>query len=294
MFTIANWACISSSLNQGQLTVTPFGGSPTVENAQNLFVYASPTDTVATIEASNYFLTQFGSLSVGDTIIVNGTDASIMLIVTASTSTSVTTTSFTPTGSVGTSNIVNNAVTYAKLQQASAGDVLLANPTGSAANYEEITLGNGLSFSGTTLQVNLGLSRQTTVALTLAQFVGMYATPVQLLAAPGAGLMNVIDSIYVNLVYGSAQLAAGGAVGAQYGATIHGAGPAASATEAATDYTSAIASTLFRIGGGVSTGAVTSTAINTAIYLSNATAAFTTGTGGSFSVIVNYRTISAT
>jgi hypothetical protein len=197
------------------------------------------------------------------------------------------------TTSIGTANIVNNAVTYAKIQETSAGDVLIGNPTGSAANVEEITLGNGLSFSGTTLQVNTALARQATVNLTLAQFLGMYATPVSILAAPGAGLINIVDSLYVNFVYGSAQLANGGAVGAQYGNTDHAGGPPATTTEAATDYTSATANTMFRIGGGLSTGAVTSTAINTAIYLSNATAPFITGTGGSFVVTVNYRTVTA-
>src|SRR5208337_4585388 len=40
---------------------------------------------------------------------------------------------------------------YAKMQNTSAGAVLLGNPTGSAAAPSEITLGAGLSFSGTTL-----------------------------------------------------------------------------------------------------------------------------------------------
>lgn len=291
-FTIANWTCASSSLNQGQETVTPFGGSPTVLNAPNEYFYGSPTDTVATIAGADYFLSQYPDLAVGDWIFANGTDASEILIVVTSSSAGVTTAGFAATGSVNTANIVNNAVTYAKMQQASA-DTLLGNPTGGLANVEEITLGNGLSFAGTTLQVNPGLAHQATVAVTATQFNAMYATPFLLLAAPGANLMNVIDSMYLNLTYGSAQFASGGAVGAQYGNTAHLAGPAASLTEAATDFTSATASTMFRIGGGLSTGAITSTAINTAIYLSNLTGSFTTGTGGAFSVIVNYRTVAA-
>lgn len=292
-FTIANWTCVSSSLNQGQETIIPFGGSSTVENAPNLFIYGSPNDTVATIAGANYFLAQYASLCVGDWIIVNGTDASEILVVATVSSTGVTTAGFAATGSVNTANIVNNAVTYAKIQQTSAGDVLIGNPTGSAANVSEITLGNGLAFSGTSLQVANTNLRFATVAVTLAQFLGMYATPFQVLAAPGAGLLNIIDSVAINFVYGSAALAAGGVVGLQYGNSAHLAGPAASATEAATDYTSAAANTMFRFDGGLSTGLTTSAGINTAIYISNATAAFTTGTGGSFVVDVWYKTVSA-
>jgi hypothetical protein len=50
----------------------------------------------------------------------------------------------------GAITIANNAVTYAKIQNESAS-TLLGNPTGSGAAPSEITLGSGLSFSGTTL-----------------------------------------------------------------------------------------------------------------------------------------------
>ncbi len=289
-FTIANWACVSSSLNQGQLTVVPYGGSSTVENAPNLYVYGSPNDTIATIEGANYFLSMYGSLCAGDVIIANGTDASTLLIVTASSSTSVTTTTFTPVGSVGTSNILNNAVTYAKMQQASAADILLGNPTGGAANYSEITLGNGLDFASTALELKPTYLNVAEVSLTAAQFNGMYATPVQVIAAPGSNKVVVVDSCVLNMTYGAAQFASGGAVGLQYGNTAHLAGPAASATEAATDFTGASASTLFRIGGGLSTGAALATATNAAVYISNATGAFTTG-DSTFKVWVWYKII---
>ena len=51
---------------------------------------------------------------------------------------------------VTTAKINNAAVTYAKIQNASA-NTLLGNPTGSGATPSEITLGAGLTFSGTTL-----------------------------------------------------------------------------------------------------------------------------------------------
>src|SRR5258706_2086745 len=149
-FTDANWACVSPSLNQGQETVTPFLGSPTVLNAQNLFAYGSPTDSVATIGGSNYFLPQYASLSVGDWILVNGSDASTILIIATVSSTSVTTAPFATSGTVDTANIVDNAVTYAKIQQANP-QVLIGNWQGSTADVGEIGLGQGLLFNGSTL-----------------------------------------------------------------------------------------------------------------------------------------------
>ena len=290
MFTDANWACISASLNQGQETVTPYGGSPTVLNAPNDFSYGSPNDTVATISAANYFLAQYASLAVGDWIFVNGTDASTILIVTAVSSTSVTTAQFAASGTVNTANIVNNAVTYAKMQQASAADVLLGNPTGGAANYSEVTLGNGLDFASTALEVKPTYLNVTEVSITAAQWNAMYATPFQLLAAPGANKAIVVKDVILNMTFVSAAYAAGGAVGLQYGNSAHLAGAPASATEAATDFTSAVASTIFKFGSGLSTGALVSAAANTAVYISNATAAFTTG-DSTFKAWVSYQVI---
>lgn len=56
---------------------------------------------------------------------------------------------------ITTTTINNNAVTYAKIQQVSAGS-LLGNPTGSTANVSEITLGTNLSFSGSVLNATGG------------------------------------------------------------------------------------------------------------------------------------------
>lgn len=276
-FTLANWACTSVSLNQGQETITPYGGSPTVENAPNLFIYGSPTDALATIAAANYFLPQYASLSVGDVIIVNGTDGSNMYIVATSTSTGVTVNSFTVTGSVATANIQNNAVTYAKIQQASA-DTLIGNPTSGTANVEEITLGNGLAFSGTTLAVPNTNLIYAKVAITAAQWNGMYAAPKLLVAAGGANTLIVVDKCDLVMTFVSAAYAAGGVVGLQYDSTAHGAGAAASATEAAADFFAA-ASTTFHLGGGLSTGAPFTTSVNKGLYISNLTQAFTTGDG---------------
>ncbi len=293
-FTIANWACQQPALNAGQETIVPYGGSSTVENTCNVFTYSSPNDAVATIVAANYFLSQWPDLSVNDIIWGNGTDASFAVQVTAVSSTSVTVVSMGLTTSIGTANIVDDAVTFAKLQDATTGGSLIGDPTSTpGAEFQEVTLGNGLEFSGTTLRLPLASLRYATVNMTLAQFLGMYAAPFQILAAPGSGLMNIVHDLAINLKYGSAALVAGGAVGLQYGSTAHLAAPPASSTEQATDFTGASASTMYRIAGGLSTGAVVSTAANTAIYISNDTAAFTGGTGDTFTVDVWYSTVAA-
>lgn len=290
-FTIANWTCVSTSLSSPQETITPFGGSPTVLNAPNLYTYGSPIDTIATILAANYFLPEYASLGVGDIIIAVGTDASTMLQVLTVSSTGVTTGSFTVSGVVGTANITNNAVTFAKMQQIAATS-LLGNATGGLANVEDITLGNGLSFAGTVLQLDTNFSNYVEVSLSAAQFNGMYAAPVALVAASGANTLIVVDKIVLEMTFGSADFAAGGPVAAQYGSTIHGAGPLATNTEAAADFFAA-ASTSYVFGSatGNTVGALPfSTTVNTGIFLSNTTAAFTTG-DSTFTAKVWYKII---
>ncbi len=237
-YTSANWACISSSLNQGQLTVTPFGGSPTVENAQNAFMYASPNDTVATISAANYFLSIYTVLKVGDWIYVNGTNGSTILVVATSSSAGVTTAGFAATGSVNTANIVDNAVTFAKFQEI-ATHTLVGNPTGGTTEASEVTLGNGLEFSSTTLRVPLNTLQYATVAITAAQFNGMYAAPKLLVAAGGANTLLVLDKVDLLMTYVSANYAAGGVAAVQYDSTANGAGVIASTTLSAATFQAA-------------------------------------------------------
>lgn len=59
--------------------------------------------------------------------------------------------------SVGTSNITNSAVTLAKIQNATANSKLLGSgAAGSGSPYSEITVGSGLTMTGTTLSASGG------------------------------------------------------------------------------------------------------------------------------------------
>lgn len=261
-FTIANWGSTSTSLNAGQETITPFGGSPTVENTCNVFTYISPTDAVATIIAANYFLPQYASLSVGDIIWGSGTDASFAVQVVTSSSTGVTVASMGLTTSIGTANIVDGAVTAAKLAS------------------DAVTTIKILNNNVTSAKLALNVLQYAAVAVTATEFNGMYAAPKLLVAAGGANTLLVLDKADLLQTYGSAAFAAGGVVAVQYDSTANGAGVIASSTRPAADFF-VTASTGYGFNMGV-VAQTFSTCVNKGLYLSNITQAFTTGTGSSF------------
>jgi hypothetical protein len=276
-FLLTNFSRQTVAMNAGlDTTVTPNTAAP------QIFSYMSTTDAVATIEAANYFTTQTYVLCVNDLIFCVGSDSTVLLQVatinnTVNPPTITTQTVGFATSVVGTANISNNAVTYAKIQTASA-DTLIGNPTGGTANVEEITLGNALAFSGTTLGVPATVVNYASGSITAAQWNGMYATPIQIVAAPGANKAIVIDKFWLNMTFVAAQYAAGGVVSLQYENTVHGAGVAASQTVAAATI-NGIAANSFLALTSVTAVTATATVVNQGVYLSNATGAFTTGDG---------------
>jgi hypothetical protein len=169
---------------------------------------------------------------------------------------------------------------------------------GTLSNTGVLTIGAG-AISGSKIannavdyaQLALDVAASATVALTAAQINGMYATPVQLIAAPGAGKLIVIDSMLWDIAFVSAQYAAGGAIAAQYGNTVNGAGPAASGTLAAASLNGVAASGfLSNAGSSGLLNVAASASLNTAVFLSNATAAFTTG-DSTVNLYIRYRVV---
>jgi len=158
----------------------------------------------------------------------------------------------------------------------SANDLMYIQYLGGAGWFNlSIDVNNNITLSGSAIIA----SNMASVAITAAQFLGMYAAPVQLIAAPGANRLIVVNSMQLVLTYGTAAFAGGGVVAAQYDSTVHGAGVLATNSEAAADF-AVTASTTFNFisESGNTVGALPfSTTVNKGLYLSNATGAFTTG-----------------
>lgn len=154
--------------------------------------------------------------------------------------------------------------------------------------------GNFVQASGTAGKVvDSGLSsanvlQVASVAITAAQFNGMYATPKLLVAAQGANTLIIVDHIVLLMTYVSANYAAGGVAAGQWDSTANGAGVIATTTLSAATFQAA-ASTGFMFNTGV-VPATFSTCVNKGIYLSNITGAFTTG-DSTFVAKVYYRVI---
>lgn len=108
------------------------------------------------------------------------------------------------------------------------------------------------------------------VTLSSAQILALFATPVTVIAAPLAGIIAVVDRILFQMLPTATQYASGGVVTFQYsgGGVVHTGSIAAAVVNAAAP---ASYTTLVAVG-------VTGLAA-TAITVSNATGAFTTGTG---------------
>jgi hypothetical protein len=125
-----------------------------------------------------------------------------------------------------------------------------------------------------------------TLSLTAAQFIAGYAAPILALAAPGANRMITNVSAAFAMTYGSAQFAAGGAVGFQYGNTANLGGTKVTTTLAGATLDGLTASSAWTLIPAVVAPVATATGVNAGVYLSNDTAAFTTGTGATFVIQV--------
>lgn len=256
------------------------------------WTYRSDTDTVATIETANYFdlvgdlVTSNKYLAIGDYILIKGSASSDVAFVTATTPHVL----VSPLAlTIAANSIVNSqinsaaAIAVSKLAAGTSAQVLLnsATPTPTWTTLSgDVTVGaTGVTAIGTGKVLSAMIAdtilKYTTVAITAAQFNGMYTTPKQLVAAGGANTLLILDKVQLLMTYGAAAFAAGGVAAVQYDSTANGAGVIASTTLAAATF-QATASTAWNFNAGV-VAETFSTCVNKGLYLSNVTGVFTTG-----------------
>lgn len=176
-----------------------------------------------------------------------------------------------PSGDIFVGNASNVATAAAM-----SGDVHISN-TGATTIQAGAVTGSKIANNAVDYaQLAADVAATATVTLTAAQITALYDTPVQLIAAPGAGKLVVIDKIVWDIAYGTTQYTAGGAIAAQYGNSAHGVGDAASSSIAAATL-NAVAANEVLSASSTQIVSVKTNCINAAVYLSNATADFATG-----------------
>jgi hypothetical protein len=270
-------------------------------DAPKQWTYYSSTDAITTIDDSGYFNDVTGSLSKGDLIYIRDSaeNLSQRTVSSATGAATVTTAAYVYSGTIGTSDIADGAVTAAKLAAAVAGAGLSgAGGSALAVNVDDSTLNIPVDTlqikdSGVTAaKLVVSVPRTVSVAVTAAQFNGAYATPYVLVAAGGANTLHIVHEVVYEVNYGTVQFASGGAVAVQYDSTANGAGTLASATVAAATFNGYTADSTVGAAGALATGASSAT-VNKGLYLSNATGAFTTG-DSTLQVHVTYSTVTTT
>lgn len=128
------------------------------------------------------------------------------------------------------------------------------------------------------------------VPLTAANIIAMYATPVLVVPAiPEKAI--VVDSVEFVMTRTSTQFTSGGVVSVQYNSTANGAGTSVQASTIAASVVTGAAGTTYSTRPPATLSDVATASIKgIGLYISNATAAFATGTGTAV-VRVTYRTV---
>lgn len=230
-------------------------------------------DTVAQVQASGYFNAE-PRLGLLDAIRANCLDGTVWLRITA------------------VSPNVTVAVDTNAVSNLADGDIWVGNALNAAVPVTpsgDVSMTNAGVFSVNS--VNPELMNYAAVPMSAAEWNGMYAAPFEIVEAPAAGFMHVVDRVVLQFTDGSAQFADGGAAALQYGDTVNGAGPLATATVAAATVNGWTADTAIMLAGALAATALASLEAE-GLFMSNITGAFTTGTGGSFVVHVWYKTVS--
>lgn len=183
-----------------------------------------------------------------------------------------------PGGFTSTSIVIDNSNQLVMNLNGASYSITFPATQAAGANYALVNNGSGaLSWIAPT---TISPIQYVQVALSSADIKGMYATPVQMIAAPGSGFMIVIVNASMETLPSGTAYLLGGPVTLQYGNTNHGGGDSATGgTLAAADILGAT-STLYTFPlPATSSAYVIATDSNKGIFISNSVAAFSTGTG---------------
>ena len=289
-----------------------------------IWSYGSSVDSLATIAASGYFDDVKFRIEDKDLVYVSGTDGAQFVKLSSSAGEEpVTTTVWLPSDGGGEINLgTANQIAYyastgttissvvstprASFTTASTGEptwvpvtdgqIVIGSTAGSPA-AASLTAGTGIGVTSASNAITIATSSAVplavTVPFTAAQWNAMYATPVQLVAAPGPGLCHIVISCAIFFNYGGTnQFANGGAVVLQWGTAANGAGNSPVNTMAATNFTG-LADSLTMQTVIAKSNAAKVNFDNLSLCLSNQTAAFTGGTNNTLNVVVSYYTVAS-
>lgn len=138
------------------------------------------------------------------------------------------------------------------------------------------------------ININSLNSLSVTVTMNTAAVVGAYATPVEILPAPGANKSYLITAAYTVVTStGNTAFSSGGVGVIQYGTTVHGGGTLAVDADTPSADITAAASQCYIQYGLATTTALTGAA-NEPIYWTNKTMAFAGGTGTNVILTLQY------
>lgn len=131
---------------------------------------------------------------------------------------------------------------------------------------------------------NLNIQKTVQVSLSSAQILALNATPVALVAAPGAGKVIVVEHILLKMITTATAYANGGALEFRY---TDGSGAKVTADLAAAIVTAGAGTSYTGVAGVTTSLTMVS---NSPIVVDNATAPFITGTGTAV-VTIRYRIV---
>lgn len=266
--------------------------------------YISLTDNTATISVSGYFDKMVEKLHIGDRLLINATDgANEFAIVSLNPVVIQKNPNAVPDGTIVNSMIsASAAISFSKLEPLLTGNIIV----GSALNVPTQVTPSGdvnLNYLGVfSIPANsIGASKLAlnalqygSITISSSQFQNMYTTPVQVLASPGVGFVNVFQQFLLLMNYGTTTYTGGGNINLQYGNASFGAGPGV-ATPIVPTSSNVLStqSTIVNSSGATATATILASAANTAVYISNQTGAFTTG-NSTFKLYFWYRIVPST